>query len=319
MRNWIQNHVLDAELVLIIIGALGLAWVVEGTVALSTMIVFLLFFLFLQTGLKTSFKDIQRTKHKSKATIAGIISIFILSPIAGLMTFHLIGGSVGKALMITSLAPASLTIPNLASERFNSDKYLADSLGAITLIASMIVVPAAIYILPIESITEELASNLWLVVLPVLIGLGMKNYDNGLAKELEEHSRHIITLLGLGFLFASLIYSKPDEVLTFTEFSWAIAGSTLLMIISGLAAFSTCMLMKITPKQVPSIVYSTSFKSVPVALYIGIFLGSKAIQVIIVYFAVSWLVFFGAERLNATFNRSLDERLIEKFRSLEKA
>lgn len=318
MREYLENHILDAELIVIVLGALGLAWIVEGSIALNTMLVFLLFFLFLQTGLKISINDLKRGFHKPRESISGTLAILILAPVAGLICYYLFGGPVGTGLLIISLAATSLTVPRAAAERFNSNQHLVNSLGVVTLAGSLITIPIGLSILPIESNTGLMLSNLWIVALPLLIGIFIREYDPGLSSELETHSRHVIAVLGLGFLFASLVFGKPAEVINFQELIKAIGGSGLLISLSTLATISLSMITGVSKKDIVSLAYTSAFKSVPISLFIGVFYGSKVIQTVLLYYIMTWILFFAASNLQKRLDSRIDDNIKSVLETVKK-
>ncbi len=284
----------DSELLVLVAGGLGLAWVVQGYFAMNLLISFLLIFLFLNVGLNFSISQFKRHSHKKKEILAGLLSIFVLAPLYAVLMSAFFSAPVSDALIVLGVASGSIGMATVLSNEVGGQGETSMVISLLSFVLALVFIPIWLQGLGlVDEVRGFLVANFWMTVLPLVVGIGLRRHDVDLSRELQDHFESIALILVVGVLVAQLFFGKATASLSPFEILTGSVSFLLLMGMTAAGALLTGLSLRMDPKQVKAIAASSSIKSLPVSFFLGVPFGPKVIQLILVYYLISRTVVLG--------------------------
>ncbi len=185
-------------------------------------------FIMFSLGLGLAFDDFARVAKRPKEFLAGAFSQIILLPLVALILVSLwpLSPELALGVMIIAAAPGGVT-SNLLTSFARGDVALSISLTAIISLVSVITIPLVVVmsyrhlIGSMEaddiSVTETAVSVFVIVTLPVLAGVVLRRYVEGLARAVEPWSRRIATVLFVLVLVGAIFQERDNIVPYFAD------------------------------------------------------------------------------------------------------
>jgi len=199
-------------------------------------------FIMFTLGLGLSISDFSNVFKKPKNFLIGLISQLIFLPIVGLILVIIwpLPIEIAIGVMLIAAAPGGVT-SNILTFFARGDVALSVSLTAVMSLLSAVSVPIVLAIsigligdssLPESISLTGIALSMFLIVtLPVLLGMGVRSFFNGLTLKIEKSARFISTLLFVLVLLGAILAERENVVSYFAQTGLVVLALNILMML----------------------------------------------------------------------------------------
>jgi BASS family bile acid:Na+ symporter len=199
-------------------------------------------FIMFTLGLGLSIADFSNVFKKPKNFLIGLISQLIFLPIVGLILVIIwpLPIEIAIGVMLIAAAPGGVT-SNILTFFARGDVALSVSLTAVMSLLSAVSVPIVLAIsigligdssLPETISLTGIALSMFLIVtLPVLLGMGVRNFLNSLTLKIEKSARFISTLLFVLVLLGAILAERENVVSYFAQTGLVVLVLNILMML----------------------------------------------------------------------------------------
>jgi len=287
----------DLELLILIISGITLSYFLTGNTVSNILFTVLLAGLFFLEGL-----HLESFNPRKKETLIGVIAVYGIGALVGSFFYFLGFGPVFLALGVSA---AALGSPSIWSNLTNSDGALANDISNASLIASIVLIPAILALVP-YSITLPL-ENLSLAFVPFLTGFLVKKSSFTYIEEARIHFSK------LSFLLIVLITSLQLQILFETAAILSIISVfSAVLVFAAFTVVSLCLcyvfgkFFGLNPKKLRAIAFTGSSKNIAVAFLLAAGISGRAIALVGIYYFVRQFV--GMDFVEFFNHRHLDFR-----------
>ncbi|MBU1719590.1 MAG: bile acid:sodium symporter family protein [Bacteroidetes bacterium] len=266
-----------------------------GNSALSEIFMLLILaFIMFGVGLTLSLKDFRSVFIHPRALIAGLFAQMILLPVIAFAVAEIcsLSPELKTGLIIISVCPGGAT-SNLITYLLKGDAALAVSLTITNSILILFSIPAVIflalshYMLQEKFIELPIAStvlNIFLMaILPVAIGVMIRNRRPVLAKNVERPMKYIMpALLGIIFLIAAMQENPETEQTSADLIISVLPWVAILNLGAMFAGYFTARVMKLGKDRQISLAVEVGIQNSALAITIAsnpLFLGNAIMAV----------------------------------------
>ena len=199
-------------------------------------------FIMFTLGLGLSIADFSNVFKKPKNFLIGLVSQLIFLPIVGLILVIIwpLPIEIAIGVMLIAAAPGGVT-SNILTFFARGDVALSVSLTAVMSLLSAVSVPIVLAIsigligdssLPESISLTGIALSMFLIVtLPVLLGMGVRNFLNSLTLKIEKSARFISTLLFVLVLLGAILAERENVVSYFAQTGLVVLVLNILMML----------------------------------------------------------------------------------------
>jgi BASS family bile acid:Na+ symporter len=199
-------------------------------------------FIMFTLGLGLSIADFSNVFKKPKNFLIGLVSQLIFLPIVGLILVIIwpLPIEIAIGVMLIAAAPGGVT-SNILTFFARGDVALSVSLTAVMSLLSAVSVPIVLAIsigligdssLPETISLTGIALSMFLIVtLPVLLGMGVRNFLNSLTLKIEKSARFISTLLFVLVLLGAILAERENVVSYFAQTGLVVLVLNILMML----------------------------------------------------------------------------------------
>ena len=234
-------------------------------------------FIMFTLGLGLSIADFSNVFKKPKNFLIGLISQLIFLPIVGLILVIIwpLPIEIAIGVMLIAAAPGGVT-SNILTFFARGDVALSVSLTAVMSLLSAVSVPIVLAIsigligdssLPETISLTGIALSMFLIVtLPVLLGMGVRNFLNSLTLKIEKSARFISTLLFVLVLLGAILAERENVVSYFAQTGLVVLVLNILMM---LIAFYWSGLFGTGISQKKAIAIECGLQNGTLAIFVG--------------------------------------------------
>ena len=234
-------------------------------------------FIMFTLGLGLSISDFSNVFKKPKNFLIGLISQLIFLPIVGLILVIIwpLPIEIAIGVMLIAAAPGGVT-SNILTFFARGDVALSVSLTAVMSLLSAVSVPIVLAIsigligdssLPETISLTGIALSMFLIVtLPVLLGMGVRNFLNSLTLKIEKSARFISTLLFVLVLLGAILAERENVVSYFAQTGLVVLVLNILMM---LIAFYWSGLFGTGISQKKAIAIECGLQNGTLAIFVG--------------------------------------------------
>jgi len=234
-------------------------------------------FIMFTLGLGLSISDFSNVFKKPKNFLIGLISQLIFLPIVGLIIVIIwpLPIEIAIGVMLIAAAPGGVT-SNILTFFARGDVALSVSLTAVMSLLSAVSVPIVLAIsigligdssLPETISLTGIALSMFLIVtLPVLLGMGVRNFLNSLTLKIEKSDRFISTLLFVLVLLGAILAERENVVSYFAQTGLVVLVLNILMM---LIAFYWSGLFGTGISQKKAIAIECGLQNGTLAIFVG--------------------------------------------------
>lgn len=229
-------------------------------------------------GLSLVANDFKRVFIYPKAVAVGLANQIILLPIIAFIISKLfsLAPEIAVGLMLLSAAPGGVT-SNLISHLANGDTALSITLTAISSFITVITTPFIVkfalahfmsseHIVRLDIITT-IKTILAITILPVVIGMVVREKKPNFAKRMQGIVRKVSTIFLLLIILGALLKEKAN-ILPF--FQQAGGPSLALFVVMVSFGYWSAKLFKLSTRQAVSISIETGIQNGSLAIFIAI-------------------------------------------------
>jgi BASS family bile acid:Na+ symporter len=234
-------------------------------------------FIMFTLGLGLSIADFSNVFKKPKNFLIGLVSQLIFLPIVGLILVIIwpLPIEIAIGVMLIAAAPGGVT-SNILTFFARGDVALSVSLTAVMSLLSAVSVPIVLAIsigligdssLPETISLTGIALSMFLIVtLPVLLGMGVRNFLNSLTLKIEKSARFISTLLFVLVLLGAILAERENVVSYFAQTGLVVLVLNILMM---LIAFYWSGLFGTGISQKKAIAIECGLQNGTLAIFVG--------------------------------------------------
>ena len=234
-------------------------------------------FIMFTLGLGLSISDFSNVFKKPKNFLIGLVSQLIFLPIVGLILVIIwpLPIEIAIGVMLIAAAPGGVT-SNILTFFARGDVALSVSLTAVMSLLSAVSVPIVLAIsigligdssLPETISLTGIALSMFLIVtLPVLLGMGVRNFLNSLTLKIEKSARFISTLLFVLVLLGAILAERENVVSYFAQTGLVVLVLNILMM---LIAFYWSGLFGTGISQKKAIAIECGLQNGTLAIFVG--------------------------------------------------
>ncbi len=229
-------------------------------------------------GLSLTTNDFKRIFIKPKAVILGLLNQILVLPTIGFIlasTFSL-KPEIAIGIMILAACPGGTT-SNLICHLAKGDTALSVTLTAVSSLITIITIPFIInfsleHFLNQGKIIElpvvkTIAQILGVTVIPVIIGMVIKKYNNSFAEKMEVPVKRISAIV-MGVIILGVCIKEKDNFIT--GFKDAGLASLALNVITIFIGYYSAKLFKLSKKSAISIAIESGVQNGTLAITIAI-------------------------------------------------
>lgn len=236
-----------------------------------------LFIIMLGMGLSLVIDDFRRVLKYPKATVIGLVNQLILLPIVGFGICHLFNlpYELAIGIMLLAACPGGVT-SNLITHVSRGDTALSISLTAIGSFITLITIPLYVgFALQYFNNTGQtvdideggmLLQVFVIVILPVIIGMIIRSYNERFALKMDKSVR-IFSIVLFVIIVVSIIIKEWATIVAYFP---QIGGATVaLNILTLLIGYYTAKLFKLSQKQAITISIESGIQNSTLAIVIA--------------------------------------------------
>ena len=251
-----------------------------STIILAASLVIIM----LGMGLSLTLADFRRVLLYPKAIMVGLINQLVLLPLIGfgLVSVLDVTPEIAVGIMILAACPGGPT-SNLISHLAKADLALSVSLTAMSSLITIITIPFIINFSLIHfveegqiiqlNVLETIAQILVIVVIPVSIGMIIKDKRDDFAKRMAKPVR-IASGVVLALVIVGIVLKEKDNFVSY--FEQAGHAALVLNLLTMAAGYFTAKLAKLPIKQMRSISIESGIQNGTLAISIAVVLLDNA-------------------------------------------
>ena len=234
-------------------------------------------------GLSLTIDDFKRIFIKPKAVILGVTNQIIVLPLVGFLLASIfpLKPEIAIGIMILAACPGGTT-SNLICHLAKGDTALSVTLTAISSLLTIITIPIIINI-SLEHFLDQgqiielpviktIAQILVITIIPVSIGMVIKNYNNAFAEKMEKPVRKASAII-MGVIILGICLKEKDNFIT--GFKEAGLVSLSLNVITICIGYYSAKLLSLSKKSAISIAIESGVQNGTLAITIAILILEK--------------------------------------------
>lgn len=268
--------------------------------------------LFFLIGLNLDIPQLKKCSHYQKEIILGGSMIYLLTPLAALLTSYFVPESLGNAFIAIGVSAAAIGSPVVFSNRGKGEGNLALIISGLSLFAGFLIIPLLLFGMDIGFPAEQFAvKNLLFLGLPLILGIGSQRYHNMVLEDFKHHFSKLalwLIILVMAIQFQLVYQARGLEFLT--EMGSGLVLMTGFVLFSYLASYIFSREMGVMERNARTIGFVSGSKGIAVALFIASQFGGEAVAYVSVYYFVRQ----GVIGLISEYFHHGDFRIIERFR-----
>jgi len=234
-------------------------------------------------GLSLTIDDFKRIFIKPKAVILGVTNQIIVLPLVGFLLASIfpLKPEIAIGIMILAACPGGTT-SNLICHLAKGDTALSVTLTAISSLLTIITIPIIINI-SLEHFLDQgqiielpviktIVQILVITIIPVSIGMVIKNYNNAFAEKMEKPVRKASAII-MGVIILGICLKEKDNFIT--GFKEAGLVSLSLNVITICIGYYSAKLLSLSKKSAISIAIESGVQNGTLAITIAILILEK--------------------------------------------
>lgn len=303
---------LDLEFVGLAASAALISVFATGQVISNVLFTSLISVLFFLIGLHLDIPELKKCTHYKKEIALGGLMIYLLTPLTALAISYLVPESLGNAFIAIGVSAAAIGSPVVFSNRGRGEGNLALIIGALSLFAGFLVIPALLFGMNLGFPAGEFAvKNLLFLGLPLFLGVGAQRYRNVLFEDIKHHfSKLALWLLILIMAVQFQLVYQARGLGFVTEMGVGLGLMTVFVLFSYIASYMVSRATGVMERNARTIGFVTGSKGIAVALFIAAQFGGEAVAYVSTYYFVRQAVI---GTISEYFHHG-DFRFVERFK-----